>query len=126
MNITFKTNVRTVIRYNGREYSSVDQLPPEVRSKYETAIGKGLAATPGAKQNILVNGEQFASVNEMPAPDRKLYEDAMALVQDRGCVSSSDASVIPAWNRSLTSAQFRLVLLVAAFVAGAVFIRSLF
>jgi hypothetical protein len=82
MNINFKTNVKTVIRYKGQEYSSADALPAEARSAYEAAFAKGIAAIPGAKQQIVFNGQHFASADEMPPAEKKLYEDAMGLVQD--------------------------------------------
>ena len=125
MNISFKTNVKTVIRYKGQEYSSVAELPPEVRSKYEETIAKGLAAIPGAKQQIVVNGEHFASVDEMPVTDKKLYEDAMALVHDRVSLPNVPAATLPASNGWLTPTQFRLVLLFGAIVGLAVAIRLL-
>ena len=125
MNISLKTNVKTVIRYNGKEYSSVSELPAEVRSKYEASIAKGLAAIPGAKTAITVDGERFASAEEMPAADRKLFEDAMTLVHDRVSIPNAPASVVSAGNSWLTPAQFRLVLLFGAAVAAAVIIRLL-
>ena len=123
MTINFKTNVKTVIRYKGKEYSSVEQLPAEVRSAYEATFAKGIAAIPGARQQIVVNGEHFASAEEMPPADKKLYEDAMQLVHDRVAVSDVPESRIAPSNIWLTPAQFRLVLLFGAFVVLVVLVR---
>ena len=118
MTINFKTNVKTVIRYKGQEYSSADQLPAEARAAYETAIEKGAAATaaPEVKQQIVLNGQTFASPDEMPAEVRKLYDDAIACVRD-SAVSSGPAPA-PSGNW-LTSTQLRLAFLLAA-IAGVV------
>ena len=121
MTINFKTNVRTVSRYKGQEYSSADQLPAEARSAYESALPKGVVAagTPATKQLIVLNGQHFASPDEMSAAERKLYDDAISLVRDQG---SSLPLPKPAlvW---LTPTQLRLVLFFAVAVAVVVLIR---
>ena len=118
MTINFKTNVKTAIRYKGQEYSSADQLPPEARAAYESALAKGTtaAAAPGVKQQIFLNGQHFASPDEMPADVKKLYDDAIAFVRD-SAVSSVPAPA-PSSNW-LTAAQLRLAFLLAA-IAGVV------
>lgn len=123
MNINFKTNVRTVIRYKGQEYSSADALPAEVRSVYAAAFAKGIATLPGAKQQIVLNGQHFASADEMPPAEKKLYEDAMGLVQDS--VGRHDSVPVPSNASSgwLTPNQMRLVLLVGAIIALGLVLR---
>ena len=117
MTINFKTNVKTVIRYKGQEYSSVDQLPAEARAAYESALDKGVAtAAPGVKQQIVLNGQHFASPDEMPAAVRKLYDNAIACVRDSAVSSEPKPAPSPNW---LTAAQLRLAFLLAA-IAGAV------
>ena len=70
-----KINVKTRIKYKGQEYSSVEELPPEVRAAYEKAM-----ATGGASFNtkIVFNGQEYASLDQMPAAQRQLYEVALA------------------------------------------------
>jgi len=113
MTVNFKTNVKTVIRYKGQEYSSADQLPTEARAAYESAMEKGVAAAaaPGVKQQIVFNGQHFASPDEMPAAVRKLYAAAVACVRD-SAVSSAPA---PSSNW-LTATQLRLAFLLAAII----------
>ncbi|PYI93881.1 MAG: hypothetical protein DME97_03125 [Verrucomicrobia bacterium] len=123
MTINFKTNVRTVIRYKGQEYSSADQLPAEARSAYEAALTKGVvpAATPGVKQQILLNGQHFASPDEMSAAERKLYDDAIAFVRASTTVSAA-GNPPSGW---LTATQLRLVLFFAAIAVVVVLVRLL-
>jgi len=60
MTINFKTNVRTVIRYKGQEYSSLDQLPAEARAAYEAALVQGTAPkATNRNEQITVNGPTF-------------------------------------------------------------------
>lgn len=105
-------NVKTKIRYNGREYSSPNELPPEVRSGYERA----LAGT--AHGEITINGREFGSENEMPEEMRNFAEDVMNLVQNNGEVT------LPVFGRSseplVTKGQMKLILAVAgALILGA-------
>ena len=75
-------NVKTKIRYNGREYSSPDELPPEVRAAYEKAITDG-----EIKRRIVLNGQEFESENEMPGDERRLYDDVMSVIENNGEVT---------------------------------------
>src|SRR5947207_13572094 len=121
MTINLKTNVRTIIRYKGQEYSSADQLPAEARSAYESALAKGVVAAgaPATKQQIVLNGQHFASPDEMPAVERKLYDDAISFDRKNG---SSLPSPKPSsvW---LTPTQLRLVLFFAVAAAMVVLVR---
>ena len=105
MTINFKTNVRTVIRYKGQEYSSLDQLPAEARAAYEAALAQGTAPK-AMKRNeqIIVNGQHFASADELPAAERKLYDDAISLVLDSATNSNAPVSS-SSW---VTPSQLRL------------------
>jgi len=77
-------NVKTKIRYQGREYASPAELPAEARAAYEEAI----AGTPSTGPNqtvskkIILNGQEFSNEEQMSAGNRKLYEDAMQLMRD--------------------------------------------
>ena len=105
-----KVNVRTRINYQGKEYSSVEELPPEARSAYEKAMAAGDATT---SSKIVFNGQEYASPEQMPTAERQLYEDAMKLAQDSGAVvpAQKEASV-----GLLTPGQWRLVILFVALV----------
>ena len=126
MTVNFKTNVKRVIRYKGQEYSSADQLPPEARAAYESALAKGTVASsavPGVKQQIVFNGQHFDSPDQMPAAERKLFEDAIACVRDQVPVATAPmAGSSSSW---LTPVQLRLVLFVAA-ILGLVLVLRLF
>lgn len=102
MKINLKT--RTRIRYNGREYSSFDELPEPVRAAYARMLeqqdsgaeltNQSTEVTASApeggvivKRSVVFNGKKFASPDEMPEADRKLYNDLMQLVRVKGSAS---------------------------------------
>ncbi|HTX91426.1 MAG TPA: hypothetical protein VMC09_09430 [Anaerolineales bacterium] len=80
MNIKF--NVRTKIRFNGREYDGVEAMPSEVRKAYDELLAKARASQ-GSVQfktstKVTFNGTEYASPDEMPAEVRSQYDLVMA------------------------------------------------
>ncbi len=95
------------ITFNGKEYSSVDEMPPDVRQTYEKVIqvfqDKDQDGVPdifqGGAQNIqgaqkivinqglftkiIFNGKEYSSVDEMPPNVRQAYEQAMSAFADQ-------------------------------------------
>ena len=91
------------IVFNGREYDSVDAMPPDVRKEYELALetlrksggeeilsvlqrggGGGGAGGGGGThikatvRQVVVNGKKYDSVDAMPPDVRGIYERALA------------------------------------------------
>jgi len=114
-----KVNLKTKIKYNGQEYSSVEELPPEARSAYEKAIAAESAIR---STEIVFNGREYASPEQMPTAERQLYEDAMKLAHDTG-------GIVPAKNEAsadlLTPRQWRLVILFVTLVLIALIVLLL-
>src|SRR5436190_19623953 len=114
-----KINVKTRIKYKGQEYSSVEELPPEVRAAYEKAM-----ATGGASFNtkIVFNGQEYASLDQMPAAQRQLYEIALKLSQDTEAIAparKADSAAL------LTPGQWRLIISFVTLVLIALFVLLL-
>lgn len=78
-----KINVKTKIHYNGRDYSDVSALPPDVRAAYEEAMSgdTGAKSNPTVKRKFVVNGEEYASAAEMPENVRRLCEDVLSVME---------------------------------------------
>lgn len=74
--------LKSKIRYNGQEYTSPAELPPDVRLAYEKALHDG-----PTKKNFVVNGQSFASEDAMPGDLRKLCEDVMGVIENNGEVT---------------------------------------
>ena len=85
------------IVFNGKEYDSVDAMPPDVRKEYDVALetlrksggeeilsvlqrdmGVTGAHIKAAFREIVVNGKKYDSVDAMPPDVRRTYEQAMA------------------------------------------------
>jgi hypothetical protein len=68
------TNIRVVrkIVVNGVEYHSVDELPPDLRAKYETAIAGQLHSG-----GLTVNGQHFDSIDAVPPEVRNMVGEAV-------------------------------------------------
>jgi hypothetical protein len=74
--------LKSKIRFNGQEYSSPSELPPDVRMAYEKALHEGKK-----KRNFVVSGQRFASEEAMPADLRKLCDDVMSVIENNGEVT---------------------------------------
>jgi hypothetical protein len=111
-----KINIKTKIKYKGQEYSSVEELPPEVRAAYEKAMTTGGASF---STKIVFNGQEYASLDQMPAAQRQLYEVALKLSQDTEAIAPARKADNAAL---LTNRQRQLVLLFAVLVVIAVII----
>ncbi|HWY39499.1 MAG TPA: hypothetical protein VNX27_01770 [Chthoniobacterales bacterium] len=111
MSITLKSK----IRYNGQEYSSPAELPPDIRTAYEKALHEG-----DVKKRFVVNGQSFNSEHAMPADLRKLCDDVMSVIENNGEVT------IPNDQKSgklLTKREVGIAIAVGAGIAALVLAR---
>lgn len=95
--------IKTKLRVNGREYASVDDLPPDLRRAYAHAVAHGSDAhdltQPGgdvtlgipAHSRIVFNGREYADVSQMPQEVRKLYDDVLATLDAEMSARSTEA-----------------------------------
>ncbi len=107
--------LKTKIRYNGQEYSSPAELPPDVRVAYEEALHDGV------KKKFAFNAEQFASEEAMPADLRKLCDDVMGVIENNGEVTLPNGKSDPL----LTKREIVVVALFAGGIVGLVLARFL-
>ena len=101
-------NLRRKIRYNGQEYSSPAELPPEVRMAYEKALHSG-----AVKKKFVLNGEQFGNEDAMPADVRKLCDDVMSVIENNGEVTIPNGKSEPLLTK-------REIVVVGLFAGGIV------
>jgi hypothetical protein len=86
----------TKITVNGREYDSIDHMPPDIREIYLQAtaalresgapqmsgvIKKNLLTT--VKESFTYNGREYHSRDELPPEARKLFENISELPPDK-------------------------------------------
>src|SRR6185436_20830679 len=89
----------TKIFFNGQEYSSVEDMPPDVRQAYEQMMGmfvdknanglpdafEGMLQARGVSlENMHFNGQAYGSLEEMPPEVRQAYEKAMSALNRLG------------------------------------------
>jgi len=106
--------LKTKIRYNGQEYSSPAELPPDVRMAYEKALREGTV-----KKKFTFNGEQFANEEAMPADVRKLCDDVMGVIENNGEVTIPNGKTEPL----LTKREITIVALFAGGIVALVLAR---
>ena len=100
--------LKSKIRYNGQEYSSPAELPPEVRVAYEEALHDS-----AVKKKFVFNGEQFANEDAMPADVRRLCDDVMGVIENNGEVTIPNGKSEPLLTK-------REIAVVAIFAGGIV------
>jgi hypothetical protein len=106
--------LKSKIRYNGREYSSPAELPPEVRVAYEQALRSG-----AVKKKFVFNGEQFANEEALPEDVRKLCDDVMGVIENNGEVTIPNGKSEPL----LTKREIAVVALFAGGIVALVLAR---
>lgn len=64
--------------FDGKEYSSMQDLPPEAREKYQAALEK-MKSNPhmSAYMAALANGKTFSSIDQLPPELKDRYEAAL-------------------------------------------------
>ena len=108
--------VHTTIVANGQAYSSVDEMPADVRKQYKQAMGKFDADRNGVP-DVLEGGGFTALLKEMPGAIENA-DDASTPKMDRNTSVNPKAvtpSALPDWMHSAFSAP-KLLLVAAAFV----------
>ena len=106
-------NVKTKIRFNGQEYSSPGELPPEVQAAYRKATTAGSASLNKCLDKIILNGHAIPGDRE---DGPRFYEDIMSVVENNGHVTLPISS--EPW---LTPRQVKLALAVLGAVAAVAF-----
>ncbi len=78
MKINF--NLKRTFKINGKEYGSLEEMPPGIRALFEkAAAANGLhqASATNAASKIVFNGVEYESMDEMPTYIRSLYQNIL-------------------------------------------------
>jgi hypothetical protein len=106
--------LKSKIRYNGQEYSSPAELPPDVRVAYE----KAMREVP-LKANFIVGHERFANGNAMHGDVRNLCDDVMSVIESNGEVTIPNGKRDPL----LTKREIALVAVLTGGIAALIWAR---
>jgi hypothetical protein len=93
LNVKGKINIKRRIIVNGREYSSHEENPEDIRRAYERAMAnvsrEGDAINSAASRTkISFNDKEYGNVDEMPEDLRRLYDAAMMTVEAHGSIGA--------------------------------------
>ncbi|MBN1364008.1 MAG: hypothetical protein JW976_04295 [Syntrophaceae bacterium] len=81
-----KFDIKKTFKVNGKVYSSVEEMPADIRKAYEQAMSntKGIEGENifSISSKIIFNGQEFDSVDSMPADVRQTYETIMKTVKN--------------------------------------------
>jgi hypothetical protein len=85
-------NVKRKFKINGKEYNSIEEMPPDIRNTFEKAMasqaGSDHQANPATMQTkIIFNGTEYQSIDAMPQDVRQLYEKVLKTAET-GAASS--------------------------------------
>jgi hypothetical protein len=136
--------IKTKLRVNGREYATVDEMPPDLRRMYERAVANGSDAFPlthsgadaaigiPAHSRIVFNGREYADVNQMPQDVRKLYEDVLTTVEAElhtpstklGTTGATDIAVAAAAVSPVRAEATSTRLIIIGILVAALFVVS--
>jgi hypothetical protein len=99
-------NIKRKIIVNGKEYTSVEDMPPELREAYEKAVRSGTGARSEKSQarvktKIVFNEKEYENLDAMPADVRRVYLSVMKSVE-AGEASPEMVSAVLADNRDLS------------------------
>jgi hypothetical protein len=119
------------IEFDGQEYATPDEMPPDVRVAYERALHETPALHSGARlaaklnARIIVNDAEFNHAGEMSVDDRHHYHEALEALFPPG-IAVSVAGVDDA--EEVRPRKVWLFVLAASVLAGAAYfwLRTLF
>lgn len=75
------------ILFDGKEISGIDQLPPDVRAKYEAALEK-MRANPALRMLVRTfAGRALSNMNNLPPEVREKYQQALDKMQSNPYLS---------------------------------------
>ena len=94
-------NVKRKFKINGKEYNSIEEMPPDIRSTFEKAMasqaGSGQQINPATMQTkIIFNGIEYQSIDAMPQDVRQLYEKVLKAAE----TGTAPANIITAGDIS--------------------------
>jgi hypothetical protein len=110
MKVNFVVKRKFIV--NGKEYSSVEEMPPELREAYEKAVRSGAGFRIEKPQvsletKIVFNGKEYDSLEVMPADVRRAYQSVMKSVEtgqaspDLLSAALGDESTLPRQSQAI-------------------------
>jgi len=72
-------NIKRKFKINGKEYNSIEEMPPDIRATFEKAMSSqaGTGIPTMTQTKIIFNGTEYQSIDAMPQDVRQLYEKVL-------------------------------------------------
>lgn len=72
-------NVKRKYKINGKEYNSIEEMPPDIRAAFEKALASQSGKSDISSQHtkIIFNGIEYENIEEMPQDVSELYEKVL-------------------------------------------------
>jgi len=88
-------NVKRKFKINGKEYNSIEDMPPDIRNAFEKAMasqtGSSHQANPATMQTkTIFNGTEYQSIDAMPQDVRQSYEKVLKAAE----IGNAPANII--------------------------------
>jgi hypothetical protein len=102
-------NVKHKFKINGKEYNSIEEMPPDIQNAFRKAMasqtGSGQQANPVTMQTkIIFNGTEYKSIDAMPQDVRQLYEKVLKAAETGAApaniITASDISGMPTGSKT--------------------------
>ena len=74
-------NKKKRIVIGGQEYHGVEDMPPELRRVYESALKASQTKADAPKIKLVFEGQEYEGMDSMPAEVRKKYEHQQAAME---------------------------------------------
>ncbi len=92
-------NVQRKFKINNNEYSSVEEMPEDVRAVYEKALAlrngpEHATESTITKTKIVLNGKEYDGLEAMPPNVRQLYEEVVQTAKSGTTPSGIDLKMI--------------------------------
>ena len=97
--MTVNINVKRTFRVNGKEYSSIEELPDDIREAVRNALASRTESERGADlataaRKIILNGKEYESIDAMPQDVRQVYETVLKAADTETASPAIDAAGI--------------------------------
>ena len=125
--------IATTIHYKGRDYASLEELPPEARADYQKNSAGLCDGTlnNGLPTRLIFNTERFSWPGHLPEAQRALVNDFVRFSKETEVLAkiakqveeSRTAAVAAAETDRLARRRFRLLILIGGLILlGAMFV----
>jgi hypothetical protein len=86
-----RVNVKRTFNVDGKEYSSIDEMPEGIREAVRKAMASGAEpgrgnGSPATHTKVVFNGTEYPGIDAMPRDVRQLYETVLSAAEAEGAL----------------------------------------